>query len=155
MQWLMKFRVLWDIHKSCHGFHPALQHLRCQSLSGAGAPRWNDYDTPEEFNFASDILDYWTQMEKIIDDKGNILPPNTEGNIGIRIKPTRPIGVFMHYEVEIALNEACVNDAEVKPEEPHEQENVQLNIRKEQVTSFTPIDCLNQRTENHYFLFNF
>ena len=28
---------------------------------------------------------------QIIDDKGNIQPPNTEGNIGIRIKPTRPI----------------------------------------------------------------
>ncbi|XP_032460700.1 acyl-coenzyme A synthetase ACSM1, mitochondrial isoform X3 [Phocoena sinus] len=35
---------------------------------------------------------------QIIDDKGNILPPNTEGNIGVRIKPTRPIGVFMGYE---------------------------------------------------------
>ena len=65
MRWLMKFRVLWDTQKSCHGFHPALQRLCCQSLSGAGAPRWNDYDTPEEFNFASDVLDYWTQMEKV------------------------------------------------------------------------------------------
>ncbi|XP_057605672.1 acyl-coenzyme A synthetase ACSM1, mitochondrial isoform X2 [Hippopotamus amphibius kiboko] len=64
MQLLMKFRVLWGIHKFCHGFHPAPLHLRYQSLSGAGAPRWNDYDTPEEFNFASDVLDYWTQMEK-------------------------------------------------------------------------------------------
>ena len=36
---------------------------------------------------------------QIIDDKGNIQPPNTEGNIGIRIKPTRPIGLFMYYEV--------------------------------------------------------
>ncbi|XP_068380574.1 acyl-coenzyme A synthetase ACSM1, mitochondrial-like isoform X3 [Eschrichtius robustus] len=64
MQRLMKFRVLWDIHRSRCGFHPALQRLRCQSLSGAGAPRWNDCDTPEEFNFANDVLDYWTQMEK-------------------------------------------------------------------------------------------
>ncbi|XP_059753951.1 acyl-coenzyme A synthetase ACSM1, mitochondrial-like isoform X3 [Balaenoptera ricei] len=64
MQRLMKFRVLWDIHRARCGFHPALQRLRCQSLSGAGALRWNDSDTPEEFNFASDVLDYWTQMEK-------------------------------------------------------------------------------------------
>uniref|UniRef100_A0A8C4M3M0 medium-chain acyl-CoA ligase n=1 Tax=Equus asinus asinus TaxID=83772 RepID=A0A8C4M3M0_EQUAS len=36
---------------------------------------------------------------QIIDDKGNVLPPNTEGNIGIRIKPTKPIGLFMCYQV--------------------------------------------------------
>ncbi|XP_059548388.1 acyl-coenzyme A synthetase ACSM1, mitochondrial-like [Myotis daubentonii] len=35
---------------------------------------------------------------QIIDDEGNILPPNTEGNLGIRIKPTKPIGLFMLYE---------------------------------------------------------
>lgn len=35
---------------------------------------------------------------QIIDEKGNILPPNTEGYIGIRIKPTRPLGLFMEYE---------------------------------------------------------
>nr|Q9BEA2.2 RecName: Full=Acyl-coenzyme A synthetase ACSM1, mitochondrial; AltName: Full=Acyl-CoA synthetase medium-chain family member 1; AltName: Full=Benzoate--CoA ligase; AltName: Full=Butyrate--CoA ligase 1; AltName: Full=Butyryl-coenzyme A synthetase 1; AltName: Full=Lipoate-activating enzyme; AltName: Full=Middle-chain acyl-CoA synthetase 1; AltName: Full=XL-III; AltName: Full=Xenobiotic/medium-chain fatty acid:CoA ligase XL-3; Short=XM-ligase 3; Flags: Precursor [Bos taurus]AAD39140.1 xenobiotic/me len=64
MQRLMKFRVLWGIHMSCPGFHHAPQHLRCRSLSGAGTLRWNDYDRPEEFNFASDVLDHWTQMEK-------------------------------------------------------------------------------------------
>lgn len=36
---------------------------------------------------------------QVIDDEGNILPPNTEGNLGIRIKPTKPIGLFMLYEV--------------------------------------------------------
>ncbi|KAK2503256.1 hypothetical protein MC885_005025 [Smutsia gigantea] len=35
---------------------------------------------------------------QIIDEKGNILPPNVEGNIGIRIKPARPTGLFMCYE---------------------------------------------------------
>ncbi|XP_006758721.1 PREDICTED: acyl-coenzyme A synthetase ACSM1, mitochondrial, partial [Myotis davidii] len=35
---------------------------------------------------------------QVIDDEGNILPPNTEGNLGIRIKPTKPIGLFMLYE---------------------------------------------------------
>ncbi|KAK2488683.1 hypothetical protein MC885_018510 [Smutsia gigantea] len=64
MQWLMRFWVLGRIHKSYHGFHPAPWHLRCQSLSGAGAPRWNDYTVPKEFNFASNVLGYWTQMEK-------------------------------------------------------------------------------------------
>lgn len=61
----MKFRVLWGIHMSFPGFHHAPQHLRCRSLSGAGTLRWNDYDRPEEFNFASDVLDHWTQMEKV------------------------------------------------------------------------------------------
>lgn len=35
---------------------------------------------------------------QIIDEKGNILPPNTEGFIGIRIKPTKPLGLFLEYE---------------------------------------------------------
>lgn len=38
-------------------------------------------------------------MFQIIDEKGNILPPNTEGYLGIRIKPTRPLGLFVEYEV--------------------------------------------------------
>lgn len=65
MQWLMRFWVLSRIHKFYHGFHPAAWHLRCQSLSGGGAPRWNDYTVPKEFNFASNVLGYWTQMEKV------------------------------------------------------------------------------------------
>ncbi|XP_008068156.1 LOW QUALITY PROTEIN: acyl-coenzyme A synthetase ACSM1, mitochondrial-like [Carlito syrichta] len=64
MQLLMRLRVLCGIHKSSHSFHSAPWQLRCQSLSGHGVLRWNDYDTPEEFNFASDVLDYWAQMEK-------------------------------------------------------------------------------------------
>ncbi|XP_005391188.1 PREDICTED: acyl-coenzyme A synthetase ACSM1, mitochondrial isoform X1 [Chinchilla lanigera] len=64
MQWLVRFRVLWGIHKSFHAFHPAPSQLRCQSFSGVGAPKWNDHDVPKEFNFASDVLDYWAQMEK-------------------------------------------------------------------------------------------
>ncbi|XP_043825116.1 acyl-coenzyme A synthetase ACSM1, mitochondrial-like isoform X1 [Dromiciops gliroides] len=34
---------------------------------------------------------------QIIDEKGNILPPGIEGEIAIRIKPTRPIGLFSGY----------------------------------------------------------
>ncbi|KAF3817372.1 hypothetical protein GH733_014675 [Mirounga leonina] len=64
VEWLMNFWVLWGICKPYRGFHPAPGYLRCQPLSGVGAPRWNDYSVPEEFNFASDVLDYWTQMEK-------------------------------------------------------------------------------------------
>ncbi|XP_016878413.1 acyl-coenzyme A synthetase ACSM2A, mitochondrial isoform X2 [Homo sapiens] len=36
---------------------------------------------------------------QIIDDKGNVLPPGTEGDIGIRVKPIRPIGIFSGYVV--------------------------------------------------------
>lgn len=64
MQWLMRFRVPWGICKSLHSFQLAPRELRCQCLSGVGAPRWSDYDVPKEFNFASHVLDYWAQMEK-------------------------------------------------------------------------------------------
>ncbi|XP_076997846.1 acyl-coenzyme A synthetase ACSM1, mitochondrial isoform X2 [Tamandua tetradactyla] len=62
MQRLMRVRVLWSIHRSCPRFRPAPRHLRCQYFSEA--LKWNDYDVPEEFNFAGDVLDYWAQMEK-------------------------------------------------------------------------------------------
>ncbi|XP_044088961.1 acyl-coenzyme A synthetase ACSM1, mitochondrial [Neovison vison] len=64
MQQLMRFLGLWNIHKPSHGFHSAFGYLHCQALTEVGAPRWNDYDVPKEFNFASDVLDYWTRMEK-------------------------------------------------------------------------------------------
>ncbi|MFC1956996.1 AMP-binding protein [Chloroflexota bacterium] len=41
----------------------------------------------------------------IVDDEGNMLPPNTEGNIAIRVKPVRPVGLFKEYlddEAEMA-----------------------------------------------------
>uniref|UniRef100_G3VK65 medium-chain acyl-CoA ligase n=1 Tax=Sarcophilus harrisii TaxID=9305 RepID=G3VK65_SARHA len=44
---------------------------------------------------------------QIIDDKGNILPPGTEGNIAIRIKPTRPIGLFSGYLDILLLRFNC------------------------------------------------
>ncbi|XP_010339054.1 acyl-coenzyme A synthetase ACSM2A, mitochondrial isoform X2 [Saimiri boliviensis] len=34
---------------------------------------------------------------KVIDDKGNVLPPGEEGDIGIRVKPIKPIGIFSGY----------------------------------------------------------
>ncbi len=33
----------------------------------------------------------------VIDDAGNVLPPNTEGDIAIRVKPERPVGLFKEY----------------------------------------------------------
>jgi acyl-coenzyme A synthetase/AMP-(fatty) acid ligase len=34
---------------------------------------------------------------QVIDDEGNILPPNTEGDIAVRVKPVRPLGLFKEY----------------------------------------------------------
>ncbi|XP_074238073.1 acyl-coenzyme A synthetase ACSM2B, mitochondrial isoform X3 [Saimiri boliviensis] len=34
---------------------------------------------------------------QVIDDKGNVLPPGEEGDIGIRVKPIKPIGIFSGY----------------------------------------------------------
>ncbi|XP_053413179.1 acyl-coenzyme A synthetase ACSM2A, mitochondrial [Nycticebus coucang] len=34
---------------------------------------------------------------QIIDEKGNVLPPGTEGDIGLRVKPIKPIGIFSGY----------------------------------------------------------
>jgi acyl-coenzyme A synthetase/AMP-(fatty) acid ligase len=34
---------------------------------------------------------------QIVDEDGNILPPNTEGNIGVRVRPDRPAGLFKEY----------------------------------------------------------
>ncbi|XP_053132726.1 acyl-coenzyme A synthetase ACSM3, mitochondrial-like [Hemicordylus capensis] len=34
---------------------------------------------------------------QIIDEAANILPPGTEGEIAIRVKPRRPLGLFSHY----------------------------------------------------------
>ncbi|KAM4829790.1 acyl-coenzyme A synthetase ACSM5, mitochondrial [Thomomys bottae] len=34
---------------------------------------------------------------QIVDDQGNILPPGEEGNIAVRIKPTRPFCFFRYY----------------------------------------------------------
>uniref|UniRef100_A0A8C6QHM3 medium-chain acyl-CoA ligase n=1 Tax=Nannospalax galili TaxID=1026970 RepID=A0A8C6QHM3_NANGA len=53
MRYLKKFQIPWG-HRQ----------LSCQSSSAVGAPKWNDHDTPEEFNFASHVLDYWAQMEE-------------------------------------------------------------------------------------------
>lgn len=38
----------------------------------------------------------------VIDDQGNILPPNQEGDIAVRIEPKRPVGLFKEYWKEPA-----------------------------------------------------
>ncbi|XP_048188690.1 acyl-coenzyme A synthetase ACSM1, mitochondrial-like isoform X2 [Perognathus longimembris pacificus] len=64
MQWLVRGRILWGAHLSYHSLRLAPQQLRYQHVSGVGAPTWSDQYYPEEFNFASHVLDYWAQMEK-------------------------------------------------------------------------------------------
>jgi acetyl-CoA synthetase/medium-chain acyl-CoA synthetase len=34
---------------------------------------------------------------QVVDEKGSILPPNTEGDVAIRVKPVRPVGLFREY----------------------------------------------------------
>ena len=69
--------------------------------------------TPEYFNFATDVVDRWAEdpdkqvkpgsmglpapgME--VDENLQPLPPNREGDIAIRIKLERPLGLFVEYE---------------------------------------------------------
>ncbi|XP_060222925.1 acyl-coenzyme A synthetase ACSM1, mitochondrial isoform X3 [Meriones unguiculatus] len=64
MQWLMKIQISRGICKFIHSFSLGPFQLHSRSFSGAGTQRWNDYDSPEEFNFANDVLDNWAQMEE-------------------------------------------------------------------------------------------
>uniref|UniRef100_H0V267 medium-chain acyl-CoA ligase n=1 Tax=Cavia porcellus TaxID=10141 RepID=H0V267_CAVPO len=34
---------------------------------------------------------------QVVDDEGNVLPPGKEGNIAVRVKPIKPIGIFSGY----------------------------------------------------------
>ncbi|XP_028723642.1 acyl-coenzyme A synthetase ACSM1, mitochondrial isoform X1 [Peromyscus leucopus] len=64
MRWLKKFQISWRIFKFFHSSSPSSSQQRSASTSGAGTQRWKDYDSPEEFNFARDVLDYWARMEE-------------------------------------------------------------------------------------------
>ena len=44
---------------------------------------------------------------KVIDFEGNILPPNTEGDIAVRVEPQRPVGLFKEYWKEPNRTEAA------------------------------------------------
>ncbi|NOX68660.1 MAG: AMP-binding protein [Gammaproteobacteria bacterium] len=43
----------------------------------------------------------------VIDDEGNSLPPNEEGDIAVRVVPERPIGLFKEYKNEPEKTAAC------------------------------------------------
>ncbi|XP_051001083.1 acyl-coenzyme A synthetase ACSM1, mitochondrial isoform X2 [Acomys russatus] len=64
MQWQKMFQIPRSICKIFHGFFLSPPQLHARSFSEVRAQRWNDYDSPEEFNFAGDVLDYWAQMEE-------------------------------------------------------------------------------------------
>lgn len=36
---------------------------------------------------------------EVIDDEGNIVPQETEGNLAIRVKPYKPFSLFTEYTV--------------------------------------------------------
>jgi acetyl-CoA synthetase/medium-chain acyl-CoA synthetase len=43
----------------------------------------------------------------VIDDEGNRLPPDQEGDIAVRVLPERPIGLFKEYKNEPEKTAAC------------------------------------------------
>ncbi|NXJ14998.1 ACSM3 synthetase, partial [Odontophorus gujanensis] len=45
---------------------------------------------------------------KIIDENGNVLPPGKEGEIAIKVKPTRPLFLFTHYADDPEKTKATV-----------------------------------------------
>ncbi|XP_063171115.1 acyl-coenzyme A synthetase ACSM3, mitochondrial-like isoform X2 [Candoia aspera] len=58
-----------------------------------------------------DIYEGYGQTETIIDENGNILPPGKEGDIALRIKPTRPFCLFTQYtdDLERTASTICGN----------------------------------------------
>lgn len=44
----------------------------------------------------------------IVDDDGNVLPPGQEGDIGVRVKPARPVGLFHEYWRNPNATEAAI-----------------------------------------------
>ena len=44
----------------------------------------------------------------VVDEEGQILPPNKEGDIAVRIKPERPVGIFQEYWNNPAATEASI-----------------------------------------------
>ncbi|KAL2766382.1 acyl-coenzyme A synthetase ACSM2B, mitochondrial [Daubentonia madagascariensis] len=74
---------------------------------------WTVSDTAWILNMIGSFLEPWTLgactfihhlpkfdpvvILKVIDDEGNVLPPGKEGDIGIRVKPIKPVGIFSGY----------------------------------------------------------
>uniref|UniRef100_A0A669PNH6 medium-chain acyl-CoA ligase n=1 Tax=Phasianus colchicus TaxID=9054 RepID=A0A669PNH6_PHACC len=55
-----------------------------------------------------DIHEGYGQTETIIDENGNILPPGKEGEIAIKVKPTRPLFLFTCYTDDPEKTKATV-----------------------------------------------
>ncbi|CAO2583016.1 Acyl-coenzyme A synthetase ACSM1, mitochondrial [Lemmus lemmus] len=64
MLWLKKFQLPWGIFKFFRSVSSSPPQQHSISTSGVWPQRWDDSDSPEEFNFAGDVLDYWAQMEE-------------------------------------------------------------------------------------------
>jgi medium-chain acyl-CoA synthetase len=47
---------------------------------------------------------------QVIDEAGNVLPPNTEGDIAVRVDPVRPVGLFKEYWKEPDRTAATYRD---------------------------------------------
>jgi acyl-coenzyme A synthetase/AMP-(fatty) acid ligase len=45
---------------------------------------------------------------EVVDDEGNVLPPNKEGDIAVRIAPQRPVGLFQEYWNNPAASNGCI-----------------------------------------------
>ncbi|XP_038618395.1 acyl-coenzyme A synthetase ACSM4, mitochondrial-like isoform X2 [Tachyglossus aculeatus] len=72
-----------------------LGHLRhCMSV---GEPLNPEVMEKWKASTGLEIHDVYGQTETVIDENANILPPGVEGDIGIRIKPTRPSSLFTGY----------------------------------------------------------
>jgi acyl-coenzyme A synthetase/AMP-(fatty) acid ligase len=43
----------------------------------------------------------------VVDEEGAVLPPDSEGDIAVRVHPERPVGLFKEYWRDEAANQAC------------------------------------------------
>lgn len=48
------------------------------------------------------------QNFQVVDHEGNELEPGQEGNIGVKVKPIRPVGLFSQYVVSALLLDPCL-----------------------------------------------
>ncbi|KAH0631910.1 hypothetical protein JD844_019811 [Phrynosoma platyrhinos] len=85
------YRMLVQHKLTSYKFH-SLKH--CLS---AGEPMNPEVMEDWKTETGLDIYEGYGQTETIIDEEGNILPSGKEGDIAIRIKPTRPFCLFTQY----------------------------------------------------------
>ncbi|XP_020821011.1 acyl-coenzyme A synthetase ACSM1, mitochondrial-like isoform X2 [Phascolarctos cinereus] len=85
------YRMLLQLDVSSYKF-PTLKH----AATGGDALLPEDFEKWKKATGLA-IHEIYGQSETIIDEKGNTLPPGIEGEMAIRIKPTRPICLFSGY----------------------------------------------------------